>query len=317
MKRLVPQWSAVLFTRIGMQARIETTFEELANLLLYSDVVSWMPFELMEADSVVASKASEYDRRMRAEQVRSLHLNTIRAVESAGLSGVFRNIYQPSAEITKYTNRMQVVRMLRDFADAVESCSVLVSMGGPSPDPQPPLPGVQPVEYMPRDDRWDPYQAVQVLSASVSRLLLPDVGQLPIDAIAELRDKLNPILNPMRAEMLRLTEGLRNMVTDTVDRTVLSTEADILIATRVEPLIREAGQKTEEMMKKKWRKLLQGGMTVFGLTGAAFLRPDLLKDVVKEGVETAAALVEREAYGEPLADTARFVLEARRFMIGA
>jgi hypothetical protein len=44
---------------------------------------------------------------------------------------------------------------------------------------------------------------------ALSRLTLPDVSTLPLDVIAEIRDKLQVSLDPMRAEMLQLSEDLR------------------------------------------------------------------------------------------------------------
>jgi hypothetical protein len=48
----------------------------------------------------------------------------------------------------------------------------------------------------------------------VSQLLLPDVSTLPLSAIVEMRERTKDVLNPMRAELLRFTETLRELVGD-------------------------------------------------------------------------------------------------------
>lgn len=162
---------------------------------------------------------------------------------------------------------------------------------------------------------WETPLAVTRLSLTISQLYFPDVAQLPFVAIAEMRDRLSDYLNPMRAELLRLSEDLRKLAGDSDDVSRVEHEAEILIRVRIEPLIREAGQRVQEMMNRKWRRFFQGMAKVFGLTGAALFKPDLLKDALKEVLDTGAALNDREDTKEPLADTAHFVLEARRFMI--
>lgn len=118
----------------------------------------------------------------------------------------------------------------------------------------------------------------------------------------------------MRAELLRLTEDLRKMIRDPANTADVASEAEYLIRTRVEPLMREVGQRTEELMKKNWRRFFQGVGKVFGLTGAAFFKPDLLKDALREVLDTGAALADVEQKTDAFSDTACFVLEARRYI---
>jgi hypothetical protein len=86
--------------------------------------------------------------------------------------------------------------------------------------------------------RWNSYYAAGHLLQAVSRLLLPDLSSLPLAALAELREGLKDTLDPMRAEMLRFTEDLRNLVSNGAgDPELVSAEAENLIATRVEPVV--------------------------------------------------------------------------------
>jgi hypothetical protein len=163
---------------------------------------------------------------------------------------------------------------------------------------------------------WDPYKATQIFTDAISRLLLPDVSGLPLPVLAELRERLASTLDPMRAELLRLTVDLRASAGQGASDQDFERAAEVLIKTRVEPVVREAGQRAREIMEAKWRRFYKGVAKVFGLTGAAFFRPDLLKDAFREALDTGGALANREGNSkEQLADTARFVLEARRYVI--
>ena len=61
----------------------------------------------------------------------------------------------------------------------------------------------------------------------LSHVLLPDVSSLPIDAIMDVRTRLGDSLDPMRAEMLRLTEDLRQLVGASTDSATIAAEADL------------------------------------------------------------------------------------------
>ncbi|MGA3237018.1 MAG: hypothetical protein ABSG03_11975 [Bryobacteraceae bacterium] len=108
----------------------------------------------------------------------------------------------------------------------------------------------------------------------MSRLLLPEVSTLPISALAELRDKLSGVLVPMRAEILRFIDELRKAVGDEPEQSALQAEADILVAVRVEPVVREAAVRTREPIDQKCRKLYTGAAKAFGLAGAALVDTD-------------------------------------------
>src|SRR5258708_4526387 len=111
---------------------------------------------------------------------------------------------------------------------------------------------------------WHAHQAAQVLISALSKLLLPDVSHLPLPEVAELKEKVKDQLDPMRAEMLRLTEQLRAVVKEERSSEVMAREAENLIITRVEPIVREAAKHTEEVMKSRWKKLLRGALKFIG-----------------------------------------------------
>ena len=79
------------------------------------------------------------------------------------------------------------------------------------------------------DSRWSSSNAALDLTSALSRVLLPDVSGLPFGALAEMRERLADSLNPMRAELLRLTELLRELVGASVDPVVLRAEAENVI----------------------------------------------------------------------------------------
>jgi len=162
---------------------------------------------------------------------------------------------------------------------------------------------------------WKTYSAATFLLRNMSRALLPDVSSLPMEAAAEMRECLKPPLDPMRAEMLRFTEDLRKIVEDECSISEIEREADNLIASRVKPVVREAAARSDELARKRWRKLYVGAAKAFGLFGPSYLDPKLLAKAVQQTLETGSlAFVkpEDERSPQPRA-TAQFVLEAGRF----
>jgi hypothetical protein len=150
----------------------------------------------------------------------------------------------------------------------------------------------------------------------ISRLLLPDVSDLPIDGILDLRERLKDSLDPMRAEMLRLTDDLRKIVESSRDPNLITAEVNNLIATRVEPVVRDADRRANELLQKKWRKILAGAAKAFGFAGAGFVDPKLLAKAVQQSPETGAmALSPVEDHGVSMSETAQFVLRARRLAV--
>jgi hypothetical protein len=141
------------------------------------------------------------------------------------------------------------------------------------------------------------------------------VATLPLEAIVELRDRLRDSLDPMRAEMLRLTETLRTLVAEKTDASNVQNEARNLIATRVEPVAREAARRANEMASAKWRSLFRSGAKAFGFTGAAFFNPAMLGKAISQTLETAAnAFADPDQPQDAMKATAEYVLFARAFL---
>jgi hypothetical protein len=160
---------------------------------------------------------------------------------------------------------------------------------------------------------WNSYLGAHELMMSLSRLLLPDISDLPVEAIMELRTHLQDSLDPVRAELLKLTEDLRKIVSTAKSAEFVSVEADNLIATRVEPLVRDANRRANELLDRKWRKLMTGAAKAFGFAGAGFADPKLFAKAIQQTLETSAlALNEVEEDRAQLTATSQFVLHAYR-----
>jgi len=159
---------------------------------------------------------------------------------------------------------------------------------------------------------WNSYLATSALQSAVARLLLPDVSSLPFPAIFEMRDQLSDVLEPMRAELLRMSIELRKFVRNINEEAAVKAEAEILIATRVEPIVREADHRARELANKKWRKLYTSAAKTFGFAGAAYFDPKLLGTAVQQTLETGALAfgdLEDRMPGPKM--TAQFVLRTR------
>lgn len=163
---------------------------------------------------------------------------------------------------------------------------------------------------------WDAYVGAHVLFKAVSHLLLPDVSDLPLGALAEARDKLSDFMDPMRAELLCFTEQLRETVGDGIEQSKLQAEADNLIAVRVEPVVRQAAARVRELVDKKWRGLFKNAAKAVGLAGAACIDPRLLAKAVQQTTETIALTFADPAdNSSPSGATAQFVLTARSVLV--
>ncbi len=162
---------------------------------------------------------------------------------------------------------------------------------------------------------WDAYRATEHVMSALSRVLLPDISSLPIPEVASLRDKVKDTLDPMRAECLRLTEHLRQMVNDESSDVEVAREAENLIKTRVEPVVREADKHARDILRGRWRTFFQGTLKCIGLVGLGFLIPKFFEDAIKQGVNIAAESATQLGKVQPPTNGARFVLEVRRNLI--
>jgi hypothetical protein len=160
---------------------------------------------------------------------------------------------------------------------------------------------------------WATHRSAQLLMTALSRLLLPDVSQLPLLAVAELKEQVKPYLDPMRADMLRLTKQLRTMVEQGHSQEEITREAENLIATEVEPVVRESARYTADVMQSRWKTFLQGALRFLGFCGLGFLNPAAFgKEAASSGIEVLEQLPGVVGEVEPPTHAARFVLAVQR-----
>ncbi len=160
---------------------------------------------------------------------------------------------------------------------------------------------------------WDAHGAAQLLMDALSRLLLPDVSRLPLSVVAELKAHVKDHLDPMRADMLRLTKQLRALAGEERSREALAREAANVIATEVEPVVRESARYTADVVKSRWKKLLRGTAQFIGVAGLGFLNPAMFaKEAAMRGVEVVGDASEAVGAVRPPGAAARFVLEVKR-----
>ena len=113
----------------------------------------------------------------------------------------------------------------------------------------------------------------------------------------------------------RFTDKLRRAVGDEPEPSRVQAEAENLVAVRVEPVVREAAARTQELIDKKWRKLYTGAANAFGLAGAAYINHALLAKAVQQTLEVGAlAFADPEDKVMHPKATAQFVLTARSIM---
>ena len=160
---------------------------------------------------------------------------------------------------------------------------------------------------------WSAHPAAQLLMNEMSRLLLPDVSRLPIPAIAELKEDVKDYLDPARADMLRLSKQLREMVKEKQSLNDVAHEASNIIATEVEPVVRESARQTAEVMKSRWKKFLRGTLNFIGVCGLGFLNPAMFaKEAAMGGLKLVSDSTEAIGKTVPPTHTARLVLEIKQ-----
>jgi hypothetical protein len=313
-----PPWKIAVLTsaRAG-----EGEYRELKNALLYGDHTHWIDMkgvlntytvgfyqEVYEANAYAAQKhaARKHQSETVVPSVFATYVGFRKSLKSGGAEQ-FITVHFDSPEAIRQELRphwdtdLFIDNIRKSIAGMVRECRVFVST----------LDG-----FDPPVQNWNTYNAAHALMMGMSRLLLPDVSDLPIEGIMDLREKMKDSLDPMRAEMLGLTEDLRKIVGDSRDPDLLTAEVNNLIATRVERVVRNADRRASELLQKKWRKLLAGAAKAFGFAGAGFLNPKLLAKAVHQTLETGAlALSPVEDHGVAMSETAQFVLRARRLAV--
>ena len=141
---------------------------------------------------------------------------------------------------------------------------------------------------------WEPYHATEELVKAMQRLqILPDVSKLHLDDIAKLREEIKDELDPMRAELLRMTEQLRTMVGEKFDPIEVSREAENLIKTRVESTMREAASHLKSIQESRIRKLIHYSLKTIGIIGLGFTNPATFgAKAIEESVKMAGSTFE-------------------------
>lgn len=119
--------------------------------------------------------------------------------------------------------------------------------------------------------RWQTHQAAQTLMNAMSKVLLPDISRLSFDDVKGLQERAIDELEPMRAEMLRLTQDLRNMLGESWKTEDLAREAENLIATKVEPAVRELNSRIKTDIKETGSSYLAQGLKFITLCGVGWL----------------------------------------------
>lgn len=164
--------------------------------------------------------------------------------------------------------------------------------------------------------QWEPLQALAELELALQRVCLPDLSHLPLGEVMHVRDSTEHLLDPVRGELLRLTEVLRKPAHAEWGEGV-QREAAHLIDTRIVPLVLEASSFIESEMGKKRRRLALAIGKYVAVVGLGFLVADPTK-IITKGIELAAetARAASDVYmGAPLpAKTAQFVLEVDRLV---
>lgn len=148
---------------------------------------------------------------------------------------------------------------------------------------------------------------------ALSRVLLPDVSSLPLLEVPELKDKVKDELNPMRGELLRLTEDLRQMVEDEHSEEEVAREAENLISTRVESVLFEADHHLKDELNNKWKRFFRRTGKAVGLYAGGYLGLDFSKEAFTELLGAIAGVLQGHGHWRPPTATAQFVLEIRHY----
>jgi hypothetical protein len=279
------------------EAETQPFEEALKNALLYADDVKWLHIEEREHPSRALERVGNAERRLTdAGLLKVCRCEFVTYLGSfSHASTALDHLPEVPAEIWDNVRPLGAAG-LHGIRDMVKSVRVFVNTGRGEPSPK----------------TWSTYEAVSALLSENTNLLLPDISSLPFEAVAEIRDRLKDNLDPMRAEMLRLTEDLRKMVGRKLSEPgMVRAEARNLIATRVEPVVREASSRAREMANNKWRKLYTGAAKALGFAGAGYLDPKLLAKAVQQTLEVGAlAFAKPEDKTPGPKATANFVLEA-------
>lgn len=310
-----PKWNICVVTTASTASQQAT----IKNSLLYADHTDWVSLEvpfalwralgavLIEAVQAIEAKQKDYRREVDFNEDEA-HLSFCEEIRAGGATTVLRQHFarrEAYGHLVKMLGEIKPELMVEIQYSVRRELDPIIGNAGVV---------VCSASLLDRQSKyWNARSAAHELMMGLSRVLLPDVSIMPVEVIMDVRGRLQDSLDPMRAEMLRLTDDLRKLVGSSTDSAAIAAEADNLIATRVEPVVREANRRANELLNAKWRKLFLGAAKAFGLAGAGFVDPKLIGKAVQQTLETGAlAFSDPEEALPPLGSTAQFVLRARR-----
>ena len=325
--RATPSWNVCVFTT----TETPEEYRSVKNSLLWADHTHWISPELylkLAKERIALWAKSAEERNAMERTVGGFSIDPLRVL--GGYYSVFNRELANSGATDVITHHLGV----RETLDLEESVMTSIKSGlsgelvaakarevidklleKPLAESQV---FVSEWPFLEKDDskRWKSRNVAHELMMTVSRrLIFSDVSTLPIEAIMNIRDQLKDSLDPVRAEMLSLTEDLRKIVSGNQSKEFISAEADNLIATRVEPVVRDANRRAKELMDRKWSKFLTGVAKAFGFAGAGFLDSKLFAKAIQQTLETGAlGLKKGEEDRTNFKATSQFVLHARRLV---
>lgn len=325
MSNAIPEWkTAVIVSDVG-----KDHLAELKNALFYSDEVIFVPLvlpsitlmtrlaihiinnELYKNEKILSTILQSHPVKSRFD--RFMIFNSItEEVDASGLSSAFKLVSFPTPDIEDVFTRVLDSRGVDNeklFIDDLQYTHHIFSKIVPQ------INACFTDCNATRDHLnqvWNPYQAVHLLIEALQRTqILPDIGQLPLEEIAEIKDKTKDVLNPMRAELLRLTEDLREIVKDDLSTEDAITGAKNIIMTRIEPILRETAEHINAEVHNRYLKFLGRLPKYIGIVGLGFLVPSLALDSVKESLGMANEAITLAGRPKATSATVRFALELR------
>lgn len=115
----------------------------------------------------------------------------------------------------------------------------------------------------------------------------------------------------MRAELLRLTEDLRQILKDGRSTEDVITGANNIIITRIEPVLREIAEFTNAEVRKRFSKFLGRLSKCIGVVALGFLDLSFAKDAMKEVLSLTNEAIGLGGRSKSTSATVRFALELR------
>ncbi|WP_462247388.1 hypothetical protein [Ekhidna sp.] len=159
-------------------------------------------------------------------------------------------------------------------------------------------------------DYWSPYKAVDIIQKQlVSTRILPDISSLHLAEIVELKSMLSYHFDPLRAELLTMTESLRSMLNDNISEENINREATNLIITRVEPVLRNYATLVDSELKNKYRKYLKKGARMLGFAGLGLFFPQAFAWAMKDSIDLVSDSLSESMDIKPATETARFAIK--------